>query len=67
MQFRPMDPPTPPPEQLLFGPELTAGILGISRTGVFALIRDGELASILIGRRRLVTRAAIEAFIKKAS
>ena len=67
MQIRPINPPTSPPDQLLFGPELTAGILGISRTGVFALIRDGELASILVGRRRLVTRAAIEAFIEKAS
>ena len=67
MQIRPQNPPHTPIEQLLFGPVLTAQILGLSRTVVFGLMRDGKLASILIGRRRLITRAAIEEFINKAS
>jgi excisionase family DNA binding protein len=39
--------------------EEAAGWLRISRWSVYYLIRDGHLRTIKIGRRRLVTRAAL--------
>jgi excisionase family DNA binding protein len=43
-----------------------AEALGISRGNVFTLIRTGELASILIGKRgRRVTEDQLNAYIKK--
>jgi excisionase family DNA binding protein len=36
---------------------------GISRNSIYHLLRDGKLASVPIGRRRLISAAAIEAFI----
>ncbi|MFN0088655.1 MAG: helix-turn-helix domain-containing protein [Acidimicrobiales bacterium] len=38
--------------------------LGVSRTTVFKLLREGRLPSVQIGDRRLVSVAAIEAFIE---
>jgi excisionase family DNA binding protein len=37
--------------------------LGICRTIVYELIRDAKIKSVKIGRRRLICRDAIEAFI----
>ncbi len=48
---------------LLLSPEQVAQILGIGRTFVFALIANGRLKSIKLGRRRLVPRDEVEAFI----
>ena len=48
---------------LLLSPEQVAHILGIGRTFVFALIANGRLKSIKLGRRRLVPRAEVEAFV----
>jgi excisionase family DNA binding protein len=41
-----------------------AVILGLSRTMVFSLIRDGALGSVKVGTRRLVPRAAVERFVR---
>jgi excisionase family DNA binding protein len=38
--------------------------LGIGRSMVFELIASGQLRSVLIGRRRLVTETAIAEFIE---
>ncbi len=48
---------------ILLSPEQVAQILGIGRTFVFALIANGRLKSIKLGRRRLIPRAEVEAFI----
>jgi excisionase family DNA binding protein len=37
--------------------------INIGRTAVYGLLRDGKLKSVKIGRRRLIPRDAIEAFI----
>jgi excisionase family DNA binding protein len=42
-------------------------LLGLSRTMVFSLIRDGALRSVKVGTRRLVPRAAIECFVSASS
>lgn len=36
---------------------------GLGRTTVFALIKDGKLRSVKVGRRRLVPAAALNEFI----
>jgi excisionase family DNA binding protein len=41
-------------------------LLGLSRTMVFSLIRDGALRSVKVGTRRLVARAAIEHFVTES-
>jgi excisionase family DNA binding protein len=40
---------------------------GISRMTIYQLLNDGELASVLIGRRRFIPAAAIIAFIAAIS
>jgi excisionase family DNA binding protein len=37
--------------------------LGIGRTAVYELIKDGKLRTVTIGRRRLVPLAAMDEFI----
>ena len=37
--------------------------INIGRTAVYGLLRDGKVKSVKIGRRRLIPRDAIEAFI----
>jgi excisionase family DNA binding protein len=39
--------------------------LGVGRSKVFALIRTGELRSVQIGNRRLISEQAIVDFINK--
>lgn len=39
-------------------------ILGIGRTKVFEAIKSGQLETVMYGRRRLVTAAALEAFVR---
>lgn len=39
--------------------------LGVGRTTVFSLIESGELRSVKVGRRRLVSEAALIEFITK--
>jgi excisionase family DNA binding protein len=36
---------------------------GVCRTVIYELLRDGKIKSVKIGRRRLISRDAIEAFI----
>ncbi|BAD54854.1 helix-turn-helix domain-containing protein [Nocardia farcinica] len=40
--------------------------LGVGRSKVFELIESGELRSVKIGRRRLVSEASLIEFIEKA-
>ena len=49
--------------RLAFSPDETAELLGISPELVFDLVRTGQLKSIKAGRRRLISRANIDAFL----
>lgn len=62
------DPPvvtatSPGEPRLAFSPDETAQLLGISPELVFDLLRTGQLKSIKAGRRRLISRANIDAFL----
>ena len=40
-------------------------VLGISRTSLYALLTSNQLRSVTVGRRRLVTREAIDEFVAR--
>lgn len=42
-------------------------MIGIGRTKIYELIRDGRLKSVKVGRRTLLSVASIEALIATAS
>jgi excisionase family DNA binding protein len=44
--------------------ELTR-VLGLSRTGVYAALRDGTIPNVRIGRRFVVPKAAVESWFAK--
>ena len=48
---------------LLLRVEQAAIQLGISRTVAFRLVREGDLASVKIGRSRRIPQQAIDAYI----
>jgi excisionase family DNA binding protein len=41
----------------------TAALLGIHRATVYDLLASGKLRSTTLGRRRVIPRAAVEAFV----
>ena len=49
--------------RLAFSPDETAQLLGVSPELVFDLLRAGQLKSVKAGRRRLISRANIDAFL----
>ena len=67
----PPEPPKPaednqiewPPERMLYPLKEIQQRLSISRSTVYQLVGDGQLASVKIGRRRFVTAAALAAYI----
>lgn len=56
-------PVTAAPEKRLLSVEETAECMSIGRDAVYELIRTGALRSITIGSRRLISVAAIDAYI----
>jgi excisionase family DNA binding protein len=51
---------------ILYKPDEAAERLRVCRTTVFQLLRDGELASIVVGkRRRLIPADSIDAYIDR--
>jgi excisionase family DNA binding protein len=52
-------------EQLLVTAEAAARLLGVGRTTLYALIRDGRLHSVHIGRSCRVTRAELRRFVAR--
>jgi excisionase family DNA binding protein len=50
-------------QRLAFSPDEVAAALGISRDLVYDLLRTGQLRSVKAGRRRLISRQHIEAFL----
>lgn len=53
-------PPRPVPARVMFTAEEAAEQLGIGRTVMFRLIRNGDIASVRIGRLRRVPASAIQ-------
>ncbi len=63
-----LPPPPPEPERLLleplaYSPEDAALVMGLARTGIYALIREGKLRSIKEGKRRIIPRTEIQAYL----
>jgi excisionase family DNA binding protein len=52
-----------PGAPLLLSAEQVALLLSVHRATVFDLIRRQEIVSVKIGRRRLISRRAVERFI----
>lgn len=52
-------------DALAIGPDDAARLLGVGRTTLFQLLRDGEIRSFQIGGRRLIRRADLEAFVAR--
>ena len=50
-------------ERLAYSPDETAELLGISRELVHDLLRTGQLGSVKAGRRRLIGKHHLEAFL----
>lgn len=48
-----------------YGIDDACRLLGISRVMLYRLLGTGEIASIKVGRRRLITRRALEQFIAR--
>ena len=54
-------------EPLLMGVREAARSLGIGRDSAYALVREGRLPAIRIGRRILVPKAALERWVDEES
>ena len=50
-------------ERLAYSPDEAAELLGISRELVHDLLRNGQLGSVKAGRRRLIAKHHLEAFL----
>lgn len=48
---------------LLLTVEAAATLLGIGRTRMYALVKSGEVPSVLIGRSRRVPTAALQRYV----
>jgi excisionase family DNA binding protein len=49
---------------ILYTPNQTARIMGISRAQVYNLLKDGSLSSIHIGRSRRISKEHVISFIQ---
>jgi excisionase family DNA binding protein len=50
-------------DRLAYSPGEAARLIGVGRTFVYEQFETGALRSVKVGRRRLVTRKAIEDFL----
>jgi excisionase family DNA binding protein len=50
---------------LAYSVEQAAELLGIGRTFMFQLVATGEIESLKIGKRRLITRDALHGYIDR--
>jgi excisionase family DNA binding protein len=55
------------PARLLLTVEEAADRIGICRSNMFKLIRQGDVKSVKVGRLRRVTPAALEDFVRQLS
>jgi excisionase family DNA binding protein len=54
-------------ERLAYSVEEAAQITGLSRDLLYDQMRTGRLAYLKVGRRRIITRQHLEAFLTRAS
>jgi excisionase family DNA binding protein len=52
-------------DQLLFSPEQAAAVLATGRTTMYALLKNGDLRSVKIGRSRRIPAAALKEYVAK--
>ena len=52
-------------DKLLLDIASVSGLLSIGRSRTYQLVMSGQLASLKLGRRRLIPREAVEAFVAK--
>ena len=50
--------------KLLYSVEEAAALLGLGRTLTYELMRAGELRSVVVGRRRLISAAALAEYVR---
>ena len=53
------------PGRLLYSVEEAADLLGIGRTFMFRLLATGEIESVKIGRRRMISRDALDGYVDR--
>ena len=56
--------PVPLNERVTLSPQQAADLLGISKKTLQPLLDRGELASFLVGTRRLISRDALEELVR---
>jgi excisionase family DNA binding protein len=49
-----------------YNPDAFAQVVGLGRTTVYQLIRDGQIRSIKIGRRRLIPAEEVDRLLANA-
>jgi excisionase family DNA binding protein len=59
--------PDPPAERLAYSVDEAAQITGLSRDLLYDQMRTGRLAYLKVGRRRIITRQHLDAFLTKAA
>ncbi len=59
--------PSPPGERLAYSVDEAAQITGLSRDLLYDQMRTGRLAYLKVGRRRIITRQHLEAFLTQAA
>lgn len=57
--------PTPPMHPIAVSPNEAARLAGVGRTSLYAAIAKGELKSLKIGTRRLITINALRAWLHR--
>jgi excisionase family DNA binding protein len=69
LDYRPLGtvglPESRKPPRLLLTVEEAADRIGICRSNMFKLIRQGDVESVKVGRLRRITPAALEDFVQK--
>ena len=64
----PKDPkltPTPPLTQLVYGIKEVSRILGVGRTSIYYLMKEGKLPYVKLGRRTLIPVRELQVFLDK--
>ena len=56
----------PPAQRLTLTVGAACDTLGVGRSTIYGMIASGELKSVMIGGRRLIPRASIEALVQRA-
>lgn len=50
-------------ERIAFGPEEAARLIGYSRNGLYPYLANGDLNSFKVGKKRLIKRSSLLAFL----